>query len=350
MFKYIQSAVSIENLRNQFAEGMSVRTFIELVNIDPTANLQQDKGGKYCPWIFRQYNAGNLGPENYANLKDALSDFARSSAKYQYSDLGRYKTVEEFLQDSERVGNMPLTEKEKAKQLKKSAHKADDADKKFIASSGDWELWTPLTYEGSISLARTGGEKASWCTAYEGRDGYYVEYSSQGPLYIFLNTKNPGEKYQVHFQSHQFCDIDDRNLGMSEFYKFIGDKPEFQEAFGIYSINNEIFIRNNVVFATKAYIKEADLTQSPIRIDGVGGGSFSGDKTLTKVILPDTVTKIGGFAFWKCASLETINIPDSVQEIEEYAFGKCRKLSPESKASIEAAVARLGLNIEEILI
>lgn len=349
MYKYIRAAVSIENLRKQFADDMDERTFSELVNIDPTADLRQNKGGKYCPWIFRQYKANNLVREDYINLKDALGDFIKNSSKYTYSDLGRYKTVDEFLEDSARVGSLPLTEKEQAKRLKKAAHNAGDEARKHIATSGDWELWTPLTYEGSISLARTGGEKASWCTAYEGNDGYYNEYSSQGPLYIFLNSKDPGEKYQVHFQSRQFCDIDDRNLGMSEFYKFIGDKPEFQEIFGIYSINDEIFIRQNKVLTTKAYVKEADLTQSPVRIDVIGGGSFSGDRNLTRVVIPDTVVKIGGFAFWKCDRLETVNIPDSVQEIEEYAFGKCPSLSEESRASIQAAAERIGIDIEDIM-
>ena len=48
--------------------------------------------------------------------------------------------------------------------------------------------------------------------------------------------------------------------------------------------------------------------------------TFSENKNLTKVKLPDKLVKIGSGAFQECTALKSIIIPDSVQTIEDYAF------------------------------
>jgi len=225
MKRYIRSAVSVENLKTQFAKEIPEDVFTELIELDPTSNYSSGKGGKYCPWILKQYNAGNITESDYDNLKDALDLFSKQYKRYPNPDIGAYKTFEDFLAATHAVGNRELTEKEKAKLLKKQAHHASDDDKKFLVSEDNWEVWQPLTYAGSISLARDGGKKASWCTAYEGNDHYWKRYTSQGPLFIFLNKSDPSEKYQLHLQTDSWYDIDDRSQGMPAFYDFCAQHP-----------------------------------------------------------------------------------------------------------------------------
>lgn len=343
MKRYISSAVSIENLRTQFAPDMEDTKFKDLIDLDPSADFEKNKGGKYCPWIFRQEKKGNLPEEQYTNLKDALSFFLNNYKKYPKSDIGQYKTVDEFLTDTEAVGNRELTDKEKARLAKKQAHRAGDEDKKFIASDGTWEVWQPLTKAGSVSLARHGGEKAKWCTAYEGDDYYWKQYTKQGPLYIFINTANPKEKYQLHFESNSWYDISDRSQGMRAFYEFCEQHPAFQEAFEIKTKDGVMTRSTSIV----GYVEDATEFIIPDGVTSLPEIKFpSGAK---KIILPDSITTlksyvfanladlteiklsaglkaIPSYAFKNCTSIEHIDIPDSVKLYNGYAFSECNSL------------------------
>jgi len=70
----------------------------------------------------------------------------------------------------------------------------------------------------------------------------------------------------------------------------------------------------------------------------ISGGAFGDCTKLTSIIIPNSVTSIGNCAFYGCSSLISITIPDSVTSIGKYAFYHCRKLvsvtfSPTSKVT-----------------
>ena len=64
-----------------------------------------------------------------------------------------------------------------------------------------------------------------------------------------------------------------------------------------------------------------------MKVVGIGSGAFSSCKSLTSVVIPNSVTSIGISAFWGCTSLTSIVIPDSVTSIGGYAFGRCSSLT-----------------------
>ena len=108
---------------------------------------------------------------------------------------------------------------------------ADGAD--LLATDGDWELWTPKTFEASIALGRRGGVQAVWDTCWSGdfRGRYFDHYTKKGPLYIFIN-KSTGEKYQYHPASREDWFFDSRDR-FADFDSFICEHPAFADYFGV---------------------------------------------------------------------------------------------------------------------
>lgn len=69
---------------------------------------------------------------------------------------------------------------------------------------------------------------------------------------------------------------------------------------------------------------------------------FTGNTTLTAIVLPNTITKIGERAFMGCTNLESINIPDGVTEIPYATFKNCAKLT--GTLTIGENITALGNN------
>ena len=57
-----------------------------------------------------------------------------------------------------------------------------------------------------------------------------------------------------------------------------------------------------------------------------GWSKFIGCRSLTSLVIPDSVTNIGDYAFWGCSDLADIVIPDGVTSIGDYAFEGCESL------------------------
>ena len=99
-------------------------------------------------------------------------------------------------------------------------------------------------------------------------------------------------------------------------------------------------------------VSKVILPEGMTRIDD---SAFRKCITLVEVVIPSSVTSIGPNAFCGCENLRSINIPDGVTTIDRYAFYGCRSLEriaiPESVISIEdsafydcSALARMALS------
>ena len=85
-------------------------------------------------------------------------------------------------------------------------------------------------------------------------------------------------------------------------------------------------IKDGVVVGVR--YDEEDITKVviPNGVTKIDGYAFSGCSSLTSVTIPQGVTKIGNYAFSGCRSLTSVTIPDSVTEIGYYAFSGCSSL------------------------
>ena len=76
----------------------------------------------------------------------------------------------------------------------------------------------------------------------------------------------------------------------------------------------------------------------PNSVTSIGFGAFFNCSSLSNIVIPDSVTSIGGAAFFTCGSLSSIVIPDSVTSIGHNVFQGCSSLSeiviPDSVTSI----------------
>ena len=78
----------------------------------------------------------------------------------------------------------------------------------------------------------------------------------------------------------------------------------------------------------------------PEGVTKIGSRAFSGCIRAEEIVIPETVTRIGDQAFFGCRSLKELMIPDGVMIIERSAFYNCQNLEkvymPESVASLDS--------------
>ena len=74
------------------------------------------------------------------------------------------------------------------------------------------------------------------------------------------------------------------------------------------------------------YCKSLTSVIIPNSVKAIGTSAFS-DCSLTSITIPNSVTKIGGRAFQNCTGLTSITIPNSVTTVYGYTFSGCSNLS-----------------------
>ena len=136
-----------------------------------------------------------------------------------------------------------------------------------------------------------------------------------------------------------------KELSACSFRLFIGEKPILPQTIEDLSTKatdeelKEAFVDEWGVKYSKDGRK---LLKAPKKLDGIYSirkgtkiiceeafrwCKFIGCRSLTSLVIPDSVTNIGDYAFWNCRSLTDIVIPDGVTSIGKCAFEGCFALS-----------------------
>ena len=98
---------------------------------------------------------------------------------------------------------------------------------------------------------------------------------------------------------------------------------------GTYSIRKGTKIICDWAFGWSKFIGCRSLTSLviPDSVTNIGDYAFSGCRSLTSLVIPDSVTNIGDYAFEGCGSLSSLVLPDGVTSIGKCAFRGCGSLS-----------------------
>ena len=94
--------------------------------------------------------------------------------------------------------------------------------------------------------------------------------------------------------------------------------------------------------------------QLPEGLEHLGRACFSGQKSLTKVVIPDSVTTIFYYVFSGCTGLKSVTLPETLTVIEDFAFRGCTSLEtvelPESLESIRQMAFENCTGLKEMTI
>jgi hypothetical protein len=178
---------------------------------DPTPNKE------YTQAIAKMYGNGLSKAEDVVStLADYLAKFdklkRRKKIQPPRNDFNRYKSLEDFM---DVVDEYPDEEAESKPEEKKNATELY-RDNQLI-----------VTIPNDVEAACYYGQGTRWCTA--GKNNNMYDYYTRGdrPLYVIIPRQQayPGEKYQFHFETKQFMNEQDRQIGDDGMKKLVKRFP-----------------------------------------------------------------------------------------------------------------------------
>ena len=183
-----------------------------LERADPTRNKEYTQG------LAKLYATGGLKMEDATStLADYLTKFHKLKVKRMIpsprNDFLGYKHVGDFMSVVDEYPDPDAKEETNRGQAKEVYN---DAQVRVIQP----EDRTAACYYG---------QGTRWCTAAK-NNNMFDHYAEESPLYIVIpkKPKHPGEKYQIHFDSRQFMDENDRDANMDE---LVGRYPQLGTLF-----------------------------------------------------------------------------------------------------------------------
>jgi hypothetical protein len=187
--------------------------------------------------------------------------------------IEQYGSFEEFVKSIEEIA--PKYKEYLAQKQEKST-KGEGQLK--VYENDTWAIYFPQTQGAACAL----GKDTDWCTAAPGLD-YYQNYANEDQLIIFINKKDPEEKYQFHYKSGQFMDKNDIGLNEDDKFYYLNyilrkaiknteyekylSKVALEEIDRLYLFSDVIEVDNNHVLITRGEEGGKGFSKSIINTD-----------------------------------------------------------------------------------
>jgi|MDSV01.2.fsa_nt_gb hypothetical protein len=348
---------------------MDVEQLKAIMLADPTTKPGEDvdvdsgdieKVGKYTQWIIKQFmglqqkaqeehpydpkpnspfqvelnRLQELFFEDLYKTTDNLMMLDRLKTMKKYKgekDINKIKSIDALF-DEVKDYNLSKDELTMSKAERKELEVHPGATKVF-----DGDKWQVIKIEGKNPLGKEaacyyGGQnkETQWCTSAPGLTYYERTYIPKGPLYVLLDktdtevaqprgrdaeshkqTGLPKNRYQFHFETNSFMDIDDRSVDIVEMLS--GPMVEVKEFF------KEKFMTENDKLSNHVSIKYPDSGAMGKFVALYGFDEFF--KTLPDNLehLDITVKTGGGYGSVKADSaiLKGFKVPPSIGRFKQ---------------------------------
>ena len=334
-----------EEIRVKYYAELPEDEFIKVIEIDPTTALP-NRMGNFSKWLLNRHKKGDNVLDKAEELKKQLTLFNSIKDKLpaENRDINQYKTIDEFIEF------IKSKDPEAKSDFQLKAEKQPGV--KFIGKTDKFEVYQPLSYEGSKWLR---GDDAVWCTGRHNDNSYYNSYTSNGgKLFIFLNMKDGNYntcKYQVAIRGGHVAEFRDARNESVNFGRFIADNdlidavkdteiaqtPEYQAIKILKDKNGVItysalmgtkYTDDNAHSSSSAYKSLLRAAKVIIVDDGIkriADFAFA-EAGAEKIIMPESVVAFGTKSFCYCMNLREIKIPSQVTIIPTRCFQDCARL------------------------
>ena len=187
---------------------------------------------------MRQYTRKNFRQEDFGRVRTALEAFDHHKAHIPQKDILRY----DKLMDLEDAVEAVTGTKSKREEIRDVKHEGAD---KILDKGG-----VTVYHIKTEAAAKFYGKGTKWCTAAD-KNCQFRDYNKDGTLYVVFCKNSYGKpaKYQFHFESDQFMDIDNNDIDLEELVQHnrsLLDIPEWQGK--NMTVTNDKNINNKSVF------------------------------------------------------------------------------------------------------
>ena len=331
--------------------------FKELVKADPTTRSEGDKikkAGKYVQWIIKQFL--NIEPsieaeygtdEFYKEKSETIRLFFEDLYKVteDLTKFDRFKNrLDDKLKDINKLNIDTLYQAvkdfslEKAKTTKSERKKMDVHPGSKLVYDGDkWQVFE-ISDKGELGKEAAcyyGGnnKETRWCTSGPNLS-FFNTYIKDGPLYVLIDKTDenlgdisglPKHRYQFHFPSAQFMDINDHSINL---VKFLNEQPE-----GLKDFFEPLFAKGLVVNGDTISINPNNpLFERYLQIYGISRlfDKLPKDVTFMEILLRENnpnnkdlnLSKISQFKDLISLHLEGFltELPENISEIKDLSY------------------------------
>lgn len=338
---------------------MDKASLMKIIANDPKSRVDGEdvkKVGEYTQWLIKQYlklipQDGeevdkrelkakiDLFFEDLYKTKQDLEKFDRFKNRLGERDINKYSIDSLF----DAVKDFSLEKTKATSDEKKEASKTFIFPGSELVYDGpNWAI-TKVTDKGALGKEAAcffGGynQETRWCTSAPGLQ-WFEKYIKDGPLYQVFNKSSkvtektglPSERYQFHFPSGQFMDINDRQIQLVDFLNGPGEemkeyfRPEFLKGLATGSKSDKITV-NYPNDSSSQYIAlygfdeffenlPENISRLEFSVNSRGGDNqFSGGMPI-----PDS---LGKFKNLDAIHLQNIvsSLPDSIGELKNLIF------------------------------
>ena len=187
-----------------------INLFNELNDLYPRRGENFNKG--YFTWLYNLVKNNQLKNEDFYKVKEYLRLFDKfiNQIPNEFRDINKFKNINDLYDVIKQFeGGEDEISTSKTSEIKDI--KKNEVEKVFENSG--WLIMIPKTERASCLI----GKGTKWCTAADQSNNMFDHYNEDGPLYVMVDKYNE-TKYQLHFESGQLMDADDRAVSVTYFF------------------------------------------------------------------------------------------------------------------------------------